>query len=514
MNMSGMDAGGARGQTPGGHMGEGDPGMPAIKPPDVAPGTSPSREPGMVEGQFRENALSASLTDGTTPLKYSAFLAAASNNHQIAFQNAIKAIYARTGAYNKVLDLEGATVLLTGPVTAPTGDAASFGARSIINGEIRAQAGFSGGDYMLNIMGEIPSHYLRLVNVTFNGQNKACWIRWDIGNMIIQTCQFKNPKPGDTVATIPGGLYCKDGGVGGSADAGFWIDNCWFSTDEGAKQPSSRMTIGILSETGDNKLGGLTTMSYFRHCFVSHGGTFMVNGLHVFQGVTTGGSGAAENMTDHTASIKVTGGRSRSIISNLYLGKSFLELSNESNPTAEYIGQIAITNMFAFMENGQQDAAAHIVARNYAPSGTTTTVKNVSITNSLFVNGGREQANPTKIFNPAGFDRDSYQGIRLVDNNFDFGDVQPQANPVTLKKTFGSQTTSHNIDYTDFLPFSGRPKQVLAVVGNRTGGTHQALAQGKISADTVDIETASPWAGDITATVTVNNPQSSGFLDG
>ena len=124
------------------------------------------------------------LTDGTTPLKYSAFLAAASNNHQVAFQDAIEAIYARTGAYNKVLDLEGATVLLTGPVTVPTGDAASSGARSIINGEIRAQEGFSGGDYMLNIMGEIPSHFLRLVNVTFNGQTNACWIRWNIGNMI------------------------------------------------------------------------------------------------------------------------------------------------------------------------------------------------------------------------------------------------------------------------------------------------------------------------------------------
>jgi hypothetical protein len=454
------------------------------------------------------------LTDGTTPLKYSAFLAAASNNHQVAFQDAIEAIYARAGAYNKVLDLEGATVLLTGPVRAPTGDAASSGARSIINGEIRAQAGFSGGDYMLNIMGKIPRHYLRLVNVTFNGQNRACWIRWDIGNMIIQACQFKNPKPGATVATIPGGLYCKGGGAVGSADAGFWIDNCWFSTDEGPVQPSSRRTIGILSETGDNKLGGLTTMSYFRHCFVSHGGTFMVNGLHVFQGVTTGDGDTEENMTDHTASIKVTGGRSRSIISNLYLGKSFLELSNESNTTAEYIGQIAITNMFAFMENGQEEEdAAHIVARNYAPSGTTT-VKNVSITNSLFVNGGKVQTSPTKIFNPAAFDRDSYQGIRLVDNNFDFGDVQPQANPITLKKTFESQTTSHNIGYTDFLPFSGRPKQVLAVVGNRTGGTHQALAQGTISADTVDIETASPWAGDITATVTVNNTLSSGFLEG
>jgi hypothetical protein len=48
MNMNGMDAGGAPRQTPGGHMGEGDPGMPTFKPPDAAPGTPPSlsSEPG------------------------------------------------------------------------------------------------------------------------------------------------------------------------------------------------------------------------------------------------------------------------------------------------------------------------------------------------------------------------------------------------------------------------------------------------------------------------------------
>jgi hypothetical protein len=40
--MNGMDAGGAPRQTPGGHMGEGDPGMPTFKPPDAAPGTPPS----------------------------------------------------------------------------------------------------------------------------------------------------------------------------------------------------------------------------------------------------------------------------------------------------------------------------------------------------------------------------------------------------------------------------------------------------------------------------------------
>src|SRR3712207_3784253 len=54
--MNGMDAGGARGQTPGEHTREGDPGMPAFKPSDAEPGTPPppSWEPGIVEVQFRE----------------------------------------------------------------------------------------------------------------------------------------------------------------------------------------------------------------------------------------------------------------------------------------------------------------------------------------------------------------------------------------------------------------------------------------------------------------------------
>jgi hypothetical protein len=40
------------------------------------------------------------------------------------------------------------------------------------------------------------------------------------------------------------------------------------------------------------------------------------------------------------------------------------------------------------------------------------------------------------------------------------------------------------------------------------------MEEGAISADTIEVVTPSAWAGDITATVTVNNTQSSGFLDG
>jgi hypothetical protein len=55
------------------------------------------------------------LTDNTTSLKYSAFLAAASCNHQAAMQNAVNALYATSGSYHRVLDLEGARITLASP---------------------------------------------------------------------------------------------------------------------------------------------------------------------------------------------------------------------------------------------------------------------------------------------------------------------------------------------------------------------------------------------------------------
>jgi hypothetical protein len=442
-------------------------------------------------------------TDGTTPLKYRVFLAAASGDHQTAFQNAINALYASSGAYNKHLDLEGATVMLASPVTAPTGSGSNT--RSIVNGEIRAATGFSGGDYMLNIMGDISSHDLHLVNLTMNGQTLASWIKWDIGNLIIEASKFKNPKPGDSVSTIPPGLLCADGGVGSNADAGFWIDNCWFSADDATVSSSDRMTIGITSQTGDNKIGGGTTMSYFRHCLIFESFACIIDGLHVFQG------GAKSGMTDHTASIKFTNGRSGSIVNGLYLGKSFMELSNETRTAADHIGEIAITNMRAFMDNAQR-GAAHIVARNYAASGTTT-VQDISVVNSLFVNGGSVHTNATKLFNPSQFDRTGYKGITFAGNIFETPDVQSQANPCTLKKTFSS-SASHTFDFMGYMPFAGRPRELISAVGKPTSGGAQALAEGSISGNTVEVISPRAWAGDIVATVSCNNSQSSGFLDG
>jgi hypothetical protein len=84
-----------------------------------------------------------------------------------------------------------------------------------------------GRDWMLNIMGDIPSHFLRLINVTFNGQTNAFWIRWEIGNLIIQASQFKNPNPARRYTTSPldftavVGRAAKPMQAGGLTTAGF-----------------------------------------------------------------------------------------------------------------------------------------------------------------------------------------------------------------------------------------------------------------------------------------------------
>ncbi len=469
-------------------------------------------------GRIRPDTSGLYTTDGTTPLKYSAFLSAALGNHQNAFQNAITFLYGTSGTYNKHLDLEGATVLLTQPVTAPV-TGGSAGTLSITNGEIQAQSNFTGGDHMISIQGTVPAHFLRLVNVTMNGQTYASWIKWDKGNMVIEACQFKSPKPGTDSATASAraGLFCSDGGAGSNADAGFWINNCWFSTEQGAVEPTSRWTVGILSMTGDNKIGGGTTMSYFRHSAIFQAPGIIIHGFHPFQGKTPVGAG----MTTHTASLKFTNGRCGAEVSGLYLGKSFMEISNETNTTQRDIGEIAITNMRAFMDNGEVDAA-HIVVRDYSGlADAAAIVTDITLTNSKFINGGATQTKATKLFNPAAFNKQGCRGITMQGNTFETSsagtvlDVAPQANPCTLRKTLASGT-SHVIDFDGYFPFGGRVRSLVNAVGKNTSGGVQAFGEGAITtAGTIDVTTATAWAGEIIATATANNASSvNGFING
>ena len=452
------------------------------------------------------------LTDGTTPLKYSAFLSAASGNHNAAWQNAINALFANT-AFNAHLDLEGHKVTITQGASIPT--SGTGGKKSIVNGEIEAQSGFTGGDYMLKAVNCTIDYYMRLVNVTFNGQGYASWIYWDKGNFIIEACNFNNNKAGTAGDTARNGtqyaragIFCSDGGAGSNADSGFWINNCWFATNDGPTDPTSRTRIGIVAQTGDNKIGGGTTMSYFRHSLILEAPGCVISNFHPFQGKTPVGA----DMTNHTASIKLTNGRCGTQISGLYLGKSFLEISNESNTNQRDIGEVCIGNMRAFAQNG--DAAfAHIVVRDYSGlSDGQAKVTDITLQNSKFINGGAVQSLCSKIHNPSAFDRTAAHGIYFSGNTFESTgstyDVAPQGNPITLRRNFTGNTTDKVFSTTGYLPFALRPRRLLSATAVPSGGTDttaQPYKESSIASDDITVTFDNGWIGDLVIGCTCNN---------
>jgi hypothetical protein len=195
-----------------------------------------------------------------------------------------------------------------------------------------------------------------------------------------------------------------------------------------------------------------------------------------------------------------------------------MEISNESNTAQEDIGEIVITNMRAYMDNAEANQA-HIHARDYGAGNAR--CSDISITNSYFLNGGTVVTEPTKLFNPANFNRDDYHGITMTGNTFDTQastdnyEVSPQANPVTLRREFTGNTNSKAFSFTGFFPFSARPHWLLSAIRNPSGTNpvHGPLGQGSISADTINIESPSSWTGFIVATATCNKDLAT-FVEG
>jgi hypothetical protein len=443
-------------------------------------------------------------TDGSTPLRYSAFLSAAGGNHQTAFQNAINVLYGSRGDYRRYLDLEGAQIKLTAPVTFPTNS--SFAVRTITNGEIRADTSFTGGTHMLSHMGTTNGPQLRVSNLTMDGQGKASWFKWDDGNVFFLACYFRNPQTGTLSPLTLGapGLHCV-----GAASAGLWMDFCYLTVSGNASvAPSSRTEVGIHSTSGDQKIFN-TTAAYLRHTLIYDSSGLLCSGCHFFQGQTD-----VSVMRDHTASIKVTAGYAGNVINNFYLGKSFIEISNQADSSANRIGGLAISGMRAYADSSERNFA-FLQGREY--HGTSSMkVQDVAVTASLFINRGSATASPSSLYNPAQFDRLNFSGIMFRNNSFD-GRIAPQSNPSTMTQAV-SADTHHSFDYTDRMPMQARPYRVIALTGHRTSGTAQALEVGNVNRTAngvrVDTTTPNPWGGYLTVTVTGNVEDPTSHIDG
>jgi hypothetical protein len=431
--------------------------------------------------------------DGSAPLKYTEFLADAGGDHQAAMQSAVNTLFSASGSYRRYLDLEGAQVLLNSPVTF-TGSGTGDVIRTIANGEIAPSPSWS-GDHLLSTTG-IGSGNLRFINLTFDGNGQASWFRWDGGGLHVTSCFFR---------------HSKDNGVPGlqaTGEGGYKIFNSSFISDEFPGNPEMRNRIAISSPGSDNKIFNCT-LAHFKHGIVNGGGTFTLGNCHVYQGIRR-----SQDITGHTAGIKLTGGYVGSLIADLYLDKCFIEISNETDAATTKIGGLVITGMKTLATSGES-SFAYVVAKDYQ-NKTGMTVEDITITGCHFTNFGSAFINCTNSTPPASFDRKKFRGILMSDNTFQGANLRREANPCTMEATFASATTQHTISFSRHMPFGIRPNKVKALAGVPTSGASNTLYVGKVSRGTseVRVDTNAAWAGTIVCTVTGNPSESEGFIDG
>lgn len=436
---------------------------------------------------------SPAIVDRTRPLVYEDFYRW-KGNHNDALTESINAMYqSGSPVYRSHVDLKGARIILEEPVT-PTGGAGDH-MFHILNGRIEASTTSWAGGYLLDYTSVANGANTKLLNVSMFGNSLANWVYSDGASFYLDECFFLNNK-----TDLSWGFFMD--GTASLKIAG----GTRFQSDEGASSPNVRTRAALKCVDGDQKIDD-AVFQHFKYGMWFEGYATTINKVHVYQGVP-----GLTGQTSHTAGIKFPNGRCGAMITNLYLDKCFIEMSNEADTTKTYFGELNCLGIHTALDCGDSNFA-FIVARDYG-SNTTCYVSNVTITGSQFRNSSAATVSATKIYNPANFDTSQNDNIFMGGNDF-VQYVTPQSSRPTMKKTF-TASTQHSFDFTGYLPFGSQINNVVSVIGKPSSGGGQALDIGAItpSTDVVRIDTASNWAGDITVTATVNKADANGNIQG
>jgi hypothetical protein len=432
-------------------------------------------------------------TDGSTPLKYSAFLAEAGGttptHHRAALQNALNVLSATSPpAYSRYLDLEGARITLDQPVSLPDADLDHI--VSVFNGEIRADPAFT-GTHLLDGSASGSLQY-KFINVYFNGNDVASWAKWTNGNLMFFSCHLYYP---DADGANNPGLKAEN-------QATFYVRQCRFWSGDGNINPSLRTRVAVHAvgdSAGDQKISS-SVFAHFKHGVIYDAFVLLMTDCHIYQG-----NQGDDATPSYTAGIKFTRATFGSAIVNLYLDKCFIELSNETKPGTTQIGGIHIIGVKTLSVVEDADFA-YIRVRDYHGQ-TGMRVQNIVIHGCQFSQDAapKPKISATRLHTPASFDASSFESIHMYGNTF--SNVNPESNPCTLRKNFGQQD-NHIMDYQDYLPFGANPVEVLAIVPKRTAGSSNLTTWTKDGTLAKEINIiATAWGGDITCTVTCNTAE-------
>lgn len=345
--------------------------------------------------------------------------------------------------------------------------------------------------YLLDFSGFARISRLVLSKVDFNGTGKASGVMLakDGITNVISDCFFTAPL-NRGITSI------------GTACQGLNIDRNQFLSNEVDLEVADRVSIGFNVNTNDAKIRNNRAIR-FKHFGVLSGAGYIISGNHFFQadGQGTSTRTAGLVMTDNYAKTSITGN---------YVDNSFIEWSNEHNPTPDGPG-------FSF--------SGLTIGNNFF------TVKNVDnwfrwikikpIGSNHFINGLNISGNVFKVLGVVidrveevdtsfnSLDESKTQEFTMVNNSFS-NVSYPTASPVSGVVSSASFDNEWDANFGNKLPFGLRAMNVVSVCAKgaiqQSGGSVNysspyALVEQGASKDQIKLRWPVAVRGDVVCTV-------------
>jgi hypothetical protein len=288
----------------------------------------------------------------------------------------------------------------------------------------------------------------------------------------------------------------------GSGCQGLNLDKNQFLSSETGLEVSQRQSIGFNINTNDAKIRNNRAIRFKHFCVLSSAG-YIITGNHWFQA-------DGQGTTTRTAGIVLADNYAKTTITGNYIDNSFIEWSNEHNPTPDGPG-------FSF--SGMTIGNNFFTVKNVDPWFRWVKIKPIDA--GHHINGFNLSGNVFKVLGTpidridevdttfSVLDETKTQEFTMVNNSFSNVNF-PVANPIKAVVSSTNASAQWTGDFANKLPFGLRAMNVTSVCSKGpilTAGSAihysvpYALSEQGVNQDQIRLNWAVPVKGDVICTV-------------
>ncbi|MCF8511364.1 MAG: right-handed parallel beta-helix repeat-containing protein, partial [Rhodobacteraceae bacterium] len=351
--------------------------------------------------------------------------------------------------------------------------------------------------YMLDFSGFDELSKFEITDIEFNcAQTCSAILLAKTGKLFrISDCTFTTPKDRGVTSYKEG---CQ----------GIVIESCQFNSWEFTLTAQNRSTVGFNVNANDAKIRN-NRAAYFAHFGVLAGGSHIILGNHMF-------SEDEEPLGARRAGLVFTARNVRGFVVGNYIDNCFIELSNERDPDPDFgsgytFGGMAITGNLFLCSNTNPGFRFLVLS----PKGSGHSIAGLSVTGNVFRNSTNSIDRVEDVdTSEATLNTGSYRNLVFANNTFN-GVSQATVSPMLVEHSQNTAADTWVVDATDYLPFTGRARNVESLVLEgplRNASNAVQWAQPYVEVEQgvgnrmVNLKWPSPVKGKALVTVRCDNP--------